>query len=192
MSQKDYEHKIEKEMGEPKPKQCENDCLKFVDTIIELTSKISGIESKFEQFEKHTLQNLKEPNLDVDLESDKSKHDDKFEITVETSNKFECLQNQNAQECNKSEPYVERADLHTLVAKKEENNKRETMDMCIVGSSVTRHINPQIMYKTKKVHVAQLQDKTVQGAKEFIETVEMEAGIVLYQIGSNDLHKKQQ
>ena len=27
----------------------------LVDTIIELTSKISGIESKFEQFEKHTL-----------------------------------------------------------------------------------------------------------------------------------------
>jgi predicted secreted acid phosphatase len=46
------------------------------------------------------------------------------------------------------------------------------------------------MYKTKKVHVAQLQDKTVQGAKEFIETVEMEAGIVLYQIESNDLSKK--
>jgi hypothetical protein len=129
--------------------------------------------------------------LDVDLESDKSKHDDKFEITVEPSNKFECLQNQNAEECDKSEPYVEKVDLHTPVTEKEENNKKkETMDVYIVGSSVTKNINPKIMYKTKKVHVAQLQDKTVQGAKEFIETVEMEAGIVLYQIGSNDLSKK--
>jgi hypothetical protein len=46
MSQKDYEHKMEKEIYEPKPKQGENDRLKLVDTIIELTSKISGIEKQ--------------------------------------------------------------------------------------------------------------------------------------------------
>ena len=81
--------------------------------------------------------------------------------------------------------------MHTPVTEKEENNKKkETMDVYIVGSSVTKNKNPKIMYKTKKVHVAQLQDKTVQGAKEFIETVEMEAGIVVYQIGFNDLSKK--
>lgn len=159
MSQQDYEQKMEKEIGQPKPKQCENYSLKFVGTIIELNSKISGIESKFEMFEKHTLKNLKEPNLDVDLESDKSKHDDKFEITVETSNTFECLQNQNAHECDKSEPYVEKVYLHTPVTEKEENNKkRETMDVCLVGSSVTKNVNPKIIYNTKKVHVSQLQD----------------------------------
>ncbi|CAC5362708.1 unnamed protein product [Mytilus coruscus] len=43
------------------------------------------------------------------------------------------------------------------------------------------------MYRFKKVSITTLRDKTIQGAKEFLETGKMNAKNILFQVGSNDL-----
>ena len=63
------------------------DSVKFIDTIIDLTSKISGLESKFENHEKNVrVKEQSNTNTSQDVENEK------MEIRVETSNKFEILQ----------------------------------------------------------------------------------------------------
>lgn len=47
------------------------------------------------------------------------------------------------------------------------------------------------MYRFKKVSITTLRDKTVQGAKEFLETGKINAKNILFQVGSNDLEAKQ-
>jgi len=232
---------IQQDISDNKP-----DCVKFIDNIVELTNKISGLELKFETFENksfkheearfHDMDDIPTQNRNQPLNKEK----EKIEINVKTSNRFDALLadlmedneteeydltskekdkrkaivittglvNENIQTPNKEigsdEKNVQRInessnvdsindsmrdsnEMFTDVGKTELN---EEVDLWIIGSSITRNINPQLMYKNKTVRVTTLLDKTVNGAKNYILTGKVKAKIILFQIGSNDLNKK--
>ena len=213
------------------------DCASFIETIIELTSKISGLEHKFEILEEDILEKLsstQEKTHDTSINSiDKTKNEqevkDKLQINVETSNKFEALVNledntiqyntiQTGNTQSNEEKTVNTTDKHDKICverssilhadeeneitpDKDEskqlhvhvgrvNNYEHEVDLWIIGSSITRNINPKLMYRNKLVRVTTLKDKTVNGAKNYIGTGKVQAKNLLLQIGSNDLNKK--
>ncbi|CAG2201175.1 unnamed protein product [Mytilus edulis] len=191
------EHNIDKNNVNSTNHICEtdhDDCGKFIETLIELTTKISGLESKFEKFDfenkaKQDIEDETEPNI---------------QVNVDLHNKFSILENEpeESEPGNSHVSYISKKTLtnnenessKTEESKKNEicdvNDKYITTDLWIIGSSVTKHINPKVMYKDKKVIVATLKDKTVGGAKKHIENEGIKATVTLFQIGSNDLNKK--
>ncbi|XP_063447952.1 probable basic-leucine zipper transcription factor E [Mytilus trossulus] len=70
-------------------------------------------------------------------------------------------------------------------------NNHENNHLWIVGTSVVKDLKKTLMYRFKKVSITTLRDKTVQGAKEFLETGKINAKNILFQVGSNDLEAKQ-
>ena len=154
------------------------DCVKFVESIIELTSKISTIEHNFEKFEYKMLSNKVEKNEIKEPQKDEKKTDS----IIETSNKYEVLQDLEEESTGKDEKNQE-APIHTLSEKlfSDFNSETETADrqifsdqkvlhkinqhmektkeadnltdLWIIGSSVTRNINPKLMYRKKRVRV---------------------------------------
>ena len=177
------------------------DCVKFVDSIIELTSKISAMEHKFEKFEAKILK-----GNEVSEKREESFKDDETitKSIIETSNKYDALQDLEGDESpayENNQGSLIKAISEKLLSdfnsesetaakqkipeqklpnkrKQHENSTKEDenlIDLWIIGSSVTRHINPKLMYKNKTVRITTLTDKTVKGAKQYIESGNVKA-----------------
>lgn len=177
--------------------KCDNE--HFVGTLIELTSQVSKMENSIENIVKSKTEKCKEK--DNDHETDKNiemleksdKSPPKSEITVETQNRFELLgdlsdenQGENSNPTNKESLEQQNNKQPTV----QQDNKQPTVDLWVIGSSVTRSINPRLMYRNKIVNVATLSEKTVNGAESYIRNENINAKVVLLQIGSNDLNRK--
>ena len=66
----------------------------------------------------------------------------------------------------------------------------EIHDLYIIGSSVTKDLYSKQMYRNRKVRINTLNDKTVEGAIQFVKSGKVKAKNIFLQIGSNDLEHK--
>ncbi|CAC5394088.1 unnamed protein product [Mytilus coruscus] len=120
---------------------------------------------KLNKNQKKKTENVTEPNIQVNVDMH-----NKFSIL---ENELEESETEYSHVPNISENTLtnnEYKSLNTEESKKnvrcDFNDKHITTDLWIIGSSVTKHINPKVMYKDKQVIVATLKDKTVRGAKK--------------------------
>jgi hypothetical protein len=90
--------------------------------------------------------------------------------------------------CNSdySVPKRQNSTPHNLKNEKEIHGN----DVWIVGSSILRDLKPKLIYKYRNTRVTTLRDKTIYGAKKFIEEENVKVKVVTFQIGSNDLENK--
>ncbi|CAG2247065.1 unnamed protein product [Mytilus edulis] len=241
--------KIEEQISTENQNQTKSndDNTHFIDTLVELTSQVSGLENKIDEMA--NISKIKQTNKDIQIE-DRMKEpithseenmEKELQINVETYNKFEILQNFSEDNVNtesshnldgqqddknKSNPAMMQGHDHhkhintdkyvheessqldekdtqfgqdteqntdmTVSNQKDKFLKHEVpvIDLWIVGTSITKNINPRLMYNNKVVQVTTLGDKTISGAKSFIESSNVKAKVILLQIGSNDLNRK--
>ena len=67
------------------------------------------------------------------------------------------------------------------------NNQNMNNQLWIVGTSIVKDVKKNLMYKSRKVQITTLGDKTLQGALDLIEDKGVNTANILYQVGSNDL-----
>lgn len=234
----DLEEKVNKNVEAPNENMMHDttgdkqpDCLKFLDTIVELTSKISCLEQKFESIEVVQLNDILKAKSEIDVAKTDSNSDDtpnihfatktteenremanfqkeheiqnnldsltksrdnQLEIAVETHNRYDCLQQETAEtQTSKCTDLSVTQDKIVNVTDTQTNKKEdECTDLWIIGSSVTKNIQPKLMYKHRTVKITTLQDKTINGAKNYIKSGNVKSKLMILQIGSNDLNKK--
>ncbi|CAG2221443.1 unnamed protein product [Mytilus edulis] len=71
------------------------------------------------------------------------------------------------------------------------NENTPKANLWIIGSSIVKDLNGRRIYRNKNTRINTLRDKTVFGATQFIKLEKVSAENVLFQIGSNDLERKQ-
>ncbi|VDI13256.1 Hypothetical predicted protein [Mytilus galloprovincialis] len=71
------------------------------------------------------------------------------------------------------------------------NENTPKANLWIIGSSIVKDLNGRRIYRNKITRINTLRDKTVFGASQFIKLEKVSVENVLFQIGSNDLERKQ-
>ena len=185
-SNTDKQNTGELDQDVPQTMKCNND--HFVETLIELTSQISKMECCLENITKsRETTSIKADTTEKDESVKESKKDtnvtEKTDINVDTHNRFEILESLSEENLpKKCDTEVQRPI--------DETNIEPKADLWIIGSSVTREINPRLVYRRKFVRVTTLKEKTINGAQSFIRKGIVKSKVVLLQIGSNDLNRK--
>ncbi|CAG2192101.1 unnamed protein product [Mytilus edulis] len=100
--------------------------------------------------------------------SDKSKTKEKTELS---EHKIERIENINRLNSSKS------------------NEPQRNIDVLIIGTSVVKDLEPRKIYRNKQVKINTLKEKTIKGARSFIQSQSNKTPInnVVIQVGSNDL-----
>lgn len=67
------------------------------------------------------------------------------------------------------------------------HEKENRVKVWVVGSSLVKDLNPKKIYRYQSTKITPLHDKTIYGARGFLESGRLNAENIVYQIGSNDL-----
>ena len=69
------------------------------------------------------------------------------------------------------------------------DKQEENADVLIIGTSIIKDVDPGRMFRDRKVIKQVLEQKTIEGAKKYIDSLNGEFKVILLQVGSNDLEK---
>ena len=77
--------------------------------------------------------------------------------------------------------------VSTTAENQEGTNDGYMYHFWLIGSSLVKDMKSKLIYRYKKARITTLWDKTIHGAKDFIESGYGKAKVIAYQVGSNDL-----
>ncbi|CAC5392778.1 unnamed protein product [Mytilus coruscus] len=77
--------------------------------------------------------------------------------------------------------------LNDKVSPFKQTDRNFDVDCWIIGTSVVKDLIARKIYRSKRVCITTLKEKTIRGAKAFIKTGKVSAANILLQVGSNDV-----
>ncbi|CAG2210045.1 unnamed protein product [Mytilus edulis] len=88
-----------------------------------------------------------------------------------------------------SEHKIERIENINRLNSSKSKEPQRNIDVLIIGTSVVKDLEPRKIYRNKQVKINTLKEKTIKGARSFIQSQSNKTPInnVVIQVGSNDL-----